>query len=85
MPFRFGIGQSTNVPIEQRISSWVEVVPKLLAHLEIPHVALASHSAGTLYLLNTLYSCRQILSPTRPYAALMGKHTQAPIKTREGH
>ncbi|KAJ4147064.1 hypothetical protein LMH87_001616 [Akanthomyces muscarius] len=68
---RFGIGQSTDVPIAQRISTWVEVVPKLLAHLDIPHVALASHSAGTIYLLNTLYSCRQILSPTRPYAVLM--------------
>ncbi|KAJ3482550.1 hypothetical protein NLG97_g7539 [Lecanicillium saksenae] len=67
---RFGFGQTKNVRVDQRLSTWVEIVPLLLAHLNIPHVALASHSAGTLYLLNTLASCRRILSPTRPYAVL---------------
>lgn len=67
------MGFSTEVPLEKRIAIWVELVPKLLVHLEIPHVSLVSHSAGTLFLLNTLYSCRQILSPTRPYAALIGR------------
>lgn len=70
-----GIGSSTDVKLAQRVNIWVELVPQLLAHLGISHVSLVSHSAGTIYLLNTLYSCRDILSPTRPYAALLGKHT----------
>ncbi|XWX01452.1 hypothetical protein V2A60_009480 [Cordyceps javanica] len=68
---RFGIGSSTNVPLAKRISIWTELVPKLLEKLCISHVSLVSHSAGTLYLLNTLYTCRDLLSPTRPYAVLM--------------
>ena len=68
---RPGIGKSTQVPLQQRLKTWVELVPKLLAHLNIEHVSLVSHSAGTLYLLNTLYSCRELLSPT-PYVALLG-------------
>lgn len=70
----FGIGQSSNVPIESRMSIWLELVPKLLAHLEITSVSLLSHSAGTLYLFNTLYACRHLLSPTKPYAALLGEY-----------
>ncbi|KAK2609201.1 hypothetical protein QQS21_002283 [Conoideocrella luteorostrata] len=68
---RPGMGQSTDVKLTQRVAIWVELVPQLLAHLGIRHVSLVSHSAGTIYLLNTLYSCRDVLSPTRPYAALM--------------
>ncbi|KAJ6786126.1 hypothetical protein PWT90_02482 [Aphanocladium album] len=41
---RFGFGKTPNVPLGQRLSTWVEIVPLLLAHLEIQHVALASHT-----------------------------------------
>ncbi|KAI5456895.1 hypothetical protein BGZ63DRAFT_395061 [Mariannaea sp. PMI_226] len=68
---RPGMGKSTDVPLQQRVSIWVELVPKLLQHLGIQHVALASHSAGTVFLLNTLYQCRNILDPEKPFAALL--------------
>ncbi|KAJ5788668.1 hypothetical protein N7457_003658 [Penicillium paradoxum] len=68
---RPGMGNSTDVPLAQRVSVWVETVPRLLAHLGIQHVALASHSAGTIYLLNTLYCCRDILHPEKPMVSLL--------------
>lgn len=66
------MGNTTDVPLAQRVPVWVEIVPKILAHLGIQHVALASHSAGTFYLLNTLYSCREILDPRNPTVTLLG-------------
>ena len=66
------MGNSTDVPLAQRMSTWIETVPRLLAHLGIQHVSLASHSAGTMYLLNTLYHCRDILYPEKPMATLLG-------------
>ncbi|KAJ5374204.1 hypothetical protein N7517_006210 [Penicillium concentricum] len=63
---RPGMGNFTEVPLAQRVSAWIETVPRLLAHLGIQHVSLASHSAGTIYLLNTLYHCRDILYPENP-------------------
>jgi hypothetical protein len=66
------MGHSTDVPLAQRVTTWIELVPRLLAHLQIEHVALASHSAGTIYLLNTLIRCRDILDPNRPLVALVG-------------
>ncbi|KAK1147330.1 hypothetical protein N8T08_001407 [Aspergillus melleus] len=63
---RPGMGASTPVPLEKRVSVWIDLVPRLLAHLNIPHVALASHSAGMIYLLNTLFHCRELLHPERP-------------------
>ncbi|KAK1244301.1 hypothetical protein MKX07_003100 [Trichoderma sp. CBMAI-0711] len=69
---RPGMGFSTEVPLAQRIPTWIRVVPRLLAHLDIPHAALVAHSAGTLYLLNTLHHYRDLLHPERPYAAIMG-------------
>lgn len=66
------MGHSTDVPLKQRVTVWIEVVPPLLAHLQIDHVALASHSSGTIYLLNTLVRCRGILDPNRPVVALVG-------------
>lgn len=66
------MGNSTNVPIEQRVRLWVKLVPRLLAHLAVDHVVLLSHSSGTIYLLNTLYHCREVLHPERPYVALLG-------------
>ncbi|KAH6871613.1 hypothetical protein B0T10DRAFT_500399 [Thelonectria olida] len=68
---RPGMGKSTDVPLDKRVSTWVELVPRLLQHLGIPHVALASHSAGTVFLLNTLSQCRDVLHPTKPFAALL--------------
>ncbi|KAI9039374.1 uncharacterized protein KD926_009517 [Aspergillus affinis] len=65
------MGASTSVPLERRVPVWIDLVPRLLAHLNIPHVALASHSAGMIYLLNTLYHCREILHPERPYVAFL--------------
>lgn len=66
------MGKSTDVPLAQRMSVWVEIVPLFLAHLGIRHVALASHSAGTMYLMNTLYSCREILDPQTPKVTFLG-------------
>lgn len=71
-PCRPGMGHSTDVRLAQRVTTWIEVAPRLLAHLQIKHVALASHSAGTIYLLNTLVRCREILDPNRPLVALVG-------------
>ncbi|KAK8113754.1 hypothetical protein PG999_005823 [Apiospora kogelbergensis] len=67
---RPGMGYSTNVPLAQRLAVWLETVPALLKHLGIDHVALVSHSSGTIYSLNLLYHFRDILSPTKPFVAL---------------
>ncbi len=66
------MGSSTNVPVEKRVSIWIETVRKLLAHLNIPHVTIMSHCAGTVYALNTIYQCRDLLHPERPQAILLG-------------
>ncbi|OAA68847.1 alpha/beta hydrolase fold-1 [Cordyceps fumosorosea ARSEF 2679] len=68
---RPGFGSSTAVPVEKRVDTWVEFVPLLLAHLGIPHITIVSHCAGTVYALNLLYRCRDLLSPERPMAVLM--------------
>lgn len=67
------MGHTTDVPLNQRISIWIELVPLLLAHLGIQHVALGSHSAGTLYMLNTLAHWRDILDPENPLVISLGK------------
>jgi hypothetical protein len=69
------MGASTNVPLAQRLAIWLELVPCILEHLGIDHVSLVSHSAGTIYLLNTLFHYRSILHPDRPFAALLGMTT----------
>ncbi|KAE8392932.1 Alpha/Beta hydrolase protein [Aspergillus alliaceus] len=68
---RPGMGDSTDVPLDQRLPIWLELVPRLLTHLGIEHVALVSHSLGTIYLLNTLFYCRQYLHPVRPFVAFL--------------
>ncbi|KAJ5677519.1 uncharacterized protein N7477_003152 [Penicillium maclennaniae] len=60
---RAGMGASTDVPLHQRVSTWVELVPRLLAHLGIARVNLVAHSAGTVFLLNTWAQCRELLNP----------------------
>ncbi|CAN8096731.1 unnamed protein product [Discula destructiva] len=68
---RPGMGRSTDVPLAQRISIWVELVPSLLQHLGVERVSLVSHSAGTMFLLNTLHHCRNLIDPDRPFVALL--------------
>ena len=69
---RPGIGGSESVPLQQRISTWLEILPALLEHLDIKHVHLAAHSAGTVYTLSTILHLRHLLYPNAPYAALFG-------------
>ncbi|KAL4757864.1 alpha/beta fold hydrolase [Aspergillus foveolatus] len=59
---RPGMGASTDVPLAKRIDVWVDIVPRLLTHLGIPSVTLASHSAGTIYLLNTWARCQGLVN-----------------------
>ncbi|OJJ49087.1 hypothetical protein ASPZODRAFT_13825 [Penicilliopsis zonata CBS 506.65] len=68
---KFGMGGTPLVPLDQRLSLWCELVPQLLAHLSIQHVTLIAHSAGTIYLLNTLARCPQILYPSKPSVVLL--------------
>lgn len=60
---RPGMGGSTDVPLAKRFEVWVDLVPRLLAHLEIQRVSLASHSSGTMYLFNTWAKCRDFVNP----------------------
>ena len=69
---RPGIGGSEPVTIQQRISTWLAVVPALLKHLGIEHVSLGCHSAGTIYALSTVLFLRHILHPDRPYVCMFG-------------
>lgn len=69
---RPGIGGSEAVPIIQRVSTWLEVIPALLKHLGIKYVSLGCHSAGTIYILSTVLYLRHILHPERPYICMFG-------------
>jgi pimeloyl-ACP methyl ester carboxylesterase len=69
---RPGIGGTQAVPLGQRIATWLDMVAALLDHVNIKHVHLASHSAGTIFILDTLLHLRHLLHPTRPYVALFG-------------
>lgn len=44
------------------------MIPQLLAHLNVEHVSLASHSGGVLYALNTLITYPHLLHPKTPFA-----------------
>ncbi|KAL4910623.1 hypothetical protein BDW74DRAFT_141503 [Aspergillus multicolor] len=59
---RPGIGGSTGVRVEERIDAWVDMLPRFLEQLGIRRVSLVSHSAGTVYLLNTLARCRGVVN-----------------------
>ncbi|CZT20438.1 uncharacterized protein RCC_06298 [Ramularia collo-cygni] len=83
---RPGFGGSTPVALEQRVQVWLETVPVLLQRLEVKHVALCTHSAGTIYTLNTMLHHRNILSPIAPYVAFMApwvhsEHSQVALTT----
>ena len=68
-PDRPGVGGSDAVAIEDRISTYVDMIPKLMNYLEIEHVSLAAHSFGTIYLINILLTCPYLLHPERPCVA----------------
>jgi pimeloyl-ACP methyl ester carboxylesterase len=60
---RFSMGGSGDVPLSRRISTWCDVIPRLLEHLGIESVGLVAHSAGTIYTLNMLVDegCRRFI------------------------
>lgn len=70
---RPALGGSTPVDLAIRMQVWLETVPALLEHLKVEHVSIMTHSAGTIYTLNTLFYQRAILDPTAPYVAFMGE------------
>jgi len=65
------MGGSTPVELKHRVATWLETVPFLLEHLGVERVALVSHSCGSIYLLNTLLHLPHILSPSKPYVAML--------------
>lgn len=69
---RPGIGGTETVNLNQRIATWLDMVPALLDHISLKHVHLAAHSAGTIFVLNTILFQRHLLHPTKPFAALFG-------------
>ncbi|KAF7504394.1 hypothetical protein GJ744_002260 [Endocarpon pusillum] len=69
---RNGIGGSDSVSLDQRVATWLDIVPALLDHIGIQHVHLAAHSAGTIFVLNTILHQRHLLHPTKPFAAFFG-------------
>jgi Alpha/beta hydrolase family len=69
---RPGIGGTDSVKLNQRVGTWLDMVPAILDHVGVKHVHLAAHSAGTIFLLNTLLHQRHLLHPTRPFAAFFG-------------
>lgn len=69
---RPGIGGTGQVNIDQRIATWLDIVPALLDHVGVKYVHLAAHSAGTIFILNTLLHQRHLLHPTTPFVAMFG-------------
>jgi hypothetical protein len=62
------------VPLDKRVQTWLEIVPAVLGHLEVDHVALMSHSAGTIYAFNTAVRLSHLLYPGRPLMACLGTY-----------
>lgn len=58
--------------IDLRMRVWFETVPALLQRLDVKHIAIVTHSAGTIYTLNTLLHHRSLLGPKAPYVAFLG-------------
>lgn len=67
-----GFGGSTPVPVDKRVSTWLEIVPAVLKHLDVQHVAIVSHSAGTVYAINTAVQLSHLLHPLTPFVACFG-------------
>ena len=59
-----------------------EMVPSLLAHLNITHVSLASHSGGDIYLLNTMLTYPCLLHPETPYVCFFAPWVVRTSETR---
>lgn len=57
------MGASTEVPLSERVATWTDMLPRLLAHLNIPRVSLVAHSVGIIYLLNIWSKCREYINP----------------------
>ena len=79
----FGLGGTARVPLLNRMESWIDLVAELLIKLGIKHVALASNSAGVLYLFNALLRLRHFLHPIHPIVFIFvpwvsPKHSQKP-------
>ncbi|KAI5242794.1 hypothetical protein E4T43_04567 [Aureobasidium subglaciale] len=70
---RPSFGGSTPVELDQRVNVFIEAVAAVLENLRVKHVALVSHSAGTIYLANVLLRLPQLLHPERPFAGVIGK------------
>jgi len=66
------MGGSTPVNINIRMQVWLESVPAILRKLNIKHVSFMTHSAGTIYTLNSLLHHREFLDPKAPYVAFLG-------------
>ena len=66
------MGGSTPVAINIRMKVWLETVPALLQKLDVKNVSLMTHSAGTVYTLNTLLHHRAFLDPKVPSVAFLG-------------
>lgn len=60
--------------INIRMRVWLETAPAILQRLDVKHVAIVTHSAGTLYTLNTLFHQRSLLHPKAPYVAFLGSY-----------
>jgi pimeloyl-ACP methyl ester carboxylesterase len=69
---RPGIGGTDPVNLDQRIGTWLDMVPALMEHVGVKHVHLAAHSSGTIFVLNTILHQRDLLHPTRPSATFFG-------------
>lgn len=70
-------------PISVTDRATPEIVPALLAHLQIPHVSVVCQSGGAIYAVSILLHLRHLLHPQRPYLAMGApwidpSHTGAP-------
>lgn len=70
---RPGFGGSTEVKVDQRVSTWLEAVPAVLGYLKVRNVAVVSHSAGTIFAINTVVRLSHLLCPERPFVACFGE------------
>jgi pimeloyl-ACP methyl ester carboxylesterase len=71
---RPGFGGSSAVALNKRVQTWLEIVPAVLKHMKVEHVALLSHSAGTIYAFNTAVRLSHLLYPGRPFMACLGTY-----------
>ncbi|KAM0425472.1 hypothetical protein ACHAPT_009261 [Fusarium lateritium] len=67
---RPGIGGTSEVELEKRVSISREINLALLQHLGIQQVSLACHSGGTIYALDMALHHPEILHQDRPYLAI---------------